>query len=78
MEKEAVIHIYHRWQTQGPQAESGPLPCFIRPGILFLPLFLLQGNIDTLYIYIIYNGILLSYKKEQNLAIFDNIDGPIC
>ena len=27
----------HRWQTQGPWAESGPLPCFIRPGTLFLP-----------------------------------------
>ena len=29
--------IEHRWQTQGPQAESGPPPCFIRPGTLFLP-----------------------------------------
>ena len=26
-----------RWQTQGPWAESGPPPCFIRPGTLFLP-----------------------------------------
>ena len=26
-----------RWQTQGPQAESGPPPCFIWPGTLFLP-----------------------------------------
>ena len=27
----------HRWQTQGPWAESGPPPCFIWPGTLFLP-----------------------------------------
>ena len=24
----------------------------------------------------IYNGILLSYEKERNLAICDNMDGP--
>ena len=30
-------HLNHRWQTQGPRAESGPPPCFIRPGTLFLP-----------------------------------------
>ena len=29
--------IGHRWQTQGLGAESGPPPCFIRPGTLFLP-----------------------------------------
>ena len=28
-----------------------------------------------IYIYI-YHEILLSHKKEWNLAIFDNIDGP--
>ena len=27
----------HRWQTQGPRAESGPIPSFIRPSTLFLP-----------------------------------------
>ena len=27
----------HSWQTQGPQAESGPPPCFIQPDTLFLP-----------------------------------------
>ena len=27
----------HRWQTQGPRAKSGPPPCFIQPGTLFLP-----------------------------------------
>ena len=26
-----------QWQTQGPWAESGPLPCFIWPSTLFLP-----------------------------------------
>lgn len=26
----------HRRQTQGPQAESGPPPSFLRPGTLFL------------------------------------------
>ena len=31
------IMLIHRWQTQGPQAESGPPPCFILPGTLFLP-----------------------------------------
>ena len=29
--------LHHRWQTQGPRAESGPPPCFIWPGTLFLP-----------------------------------------
>ena len=28
--------LYHRWQTQGLRAESGPPPCFIQPGTLFL------------------------------------------
>ena len=28
--------IHHSWHTQGPQAKSGPPPCFIRPGTLFL------------------------------------------
>ena len=27
----------HRWQTQGPGAESGPPPCFIWPSSLFPP-----------------------------------------
>ena len=27
----------HRWQTQGSRAKPGPPPCFIRPGMLFLP-----------------------------------------
>ena len=31
-----VDSLTHRWQTQGPQAESGPSPCFIRPRALFL------------------------------------------
>ena len=30
----AVLPV-HRCQTQGPQAESGPPPCFIWPGTLF-------------------------------------------
>ena len=29
--------LLHRWQTQGPWTESGPLPCFMWPGTLFLP-----------------------------------------
>ena len=29
--------LYHRWQTQGPQAESGPPPCSIRPAPCFYP-----------------------------------------
>ena len=29
--------LKHRRQTQGPRAESGPPPGFIRPGSLFLP-----------------------------------------
>ena len=33
----AHIYIAHRWQTQGPWAESSPAPCFIQPGTLFLP-----------------------------------------
>ena len=32
-----VNALGHRWQTQGPQAESGPPPCFILPSTLFLP-----------------------------------------
>ena len=32
-----VIALEHRWQTQGLWAESGPPPCFIWPGTLFLP-----------------------------------------
>ena len=30
--------IDHRWQTQGPWAESNPPPCFIQPSTLFLTL----------------------------------------
>ena len=30
-------HVMHRWQTQGPGAESSPLPSFMQPGTLFLP-----------------------------------------
>ena len=30
---------------------------------------------DVAYIYI-YNGILFGHKKEWNLAIFSNMDGP--
>ena len=29
------VWLRHRWHTQGPWAESGPPPCFIRPGTLF-------------------------------------------
>ena len=29
--------LAHRWQTQGLWAESGPPPCFLLPGALFLP-----------------------------------------
>ena len=29
--------LLHRWQTQVPQAESSPPPCFLWPGTLFLP-----------------------------------------
>ena len=33
---QVVLHcVEHRWQTQGPWAES--CPCFIRPSTLFLP-----------------------------------------
>ena len=32
-----LAHSFHRWQTQGPWAESSPPPCFIWPGTLFLP-----------------------------------------
>ena len=31
-----LISLQHRWQTQGLWAKSGPPPCFIRPGTLFL------------------------------------------
>ena len=31
------LSLKHRWQTQGLRAESGPPPCFIWPGTLFLP-----------------------------------------
>ena len=31
------IMLIHRRQTQGPQAKSGPPPCFILPRALFLP-----------------------------------------
>ena len=34
----------HRWQTQGPWAESSPPPCFIQPSTLFLP----GGNAELL------------------------------
>ena len=30
-------YMWHRWQTQGPRAKSGPLPRFIQPRTLFLP-----------------------------------------
>ena len=29
--------VHHRWQTQGLRAESGPPPCSIWPGTLFVP-----------------------------------------
>ena len=29
--------VGHRWQTQGPGAESGPPPCFIRRAPCFYP-----------------------------------------
>ena len=32
-----IKSLGHRWQTQGPRPESGPPPCFIQPGTLFLP-----------------------------------------
>ena len=32
-----IFTITHRSQTQGPQAESSPPPCFIWPCTLFLP-----------------------------------------
>ena len=38
------ISLEHRWQTQGPRAESRPPPCFIQPGTLFLP----SGNANLL------------------------------
>ena len=44
----------HRWQTQGPWAESGPPPCFIQPGTLFLPgssTELLNRQLRSSYIY---------------------------
>ena len=31
------LGLEHTRQMQGPRAESGPSPCFIRPGTLFLP-----------------------------------------
>ena len=30
-------YVDHKCQTQGLWAESGPPPCFILPGTLFLP-----------------------------------------
>ena len=33
----SVMDLGHRWQAQGLRAESGPPPCFIRPGTVFLP-----------------------------------------
>ena len=35
--KKILNPLSHRWQTQGPLAESGPPPCFILPSTLFLP-----------------------------------------
>ena len=32
-----LYFLVHRWQTQAPQVESGPPPCFIQPRTLFLP-----------------------------------------
>ena len=32
-----------------------------------------NGKEDTVHVY---NGILLSHKKEQNNAIYSNMDGP--
>ena len=32
---EIKVALNHRWQTQGPRAESGPLPCFILLSSLF-------------------------------------------
>ena len=29
------LPLKHRWQTQGPQGESGSPPCFIQPGTCF-------------------------------------------
>ena len=35
--KQHVIHLIdHRWQTQGPWAESSPPPCFTQPDTFFL------------------------------------------
>ena len=31
------LPLSHRWQTQGPRAESSPPPCFFWPSTLFLP-----------------------------------------
>ena len=36
--------LVHRWQKQGPRAESGPPPYFIWSGTLFLP----GGSIELL------------------------------
>ena len=36
----------------------------------------MNGWMDKEDVVHIYNGILLSYKKEWNIAICSNIDGP--
>ena len=41
----------HRWQTGGPQAESGPPPCFILPGTLFVPRSSLPLVREKLHLY---------------------------
>ena len=35
--EEEAFELDHRWQTQSPWAESGPLHCFIWPSTLLLP-----------------------------------------
>lgn len=35
-----------------------------------------DGRVDTENVVDVYNGILSSCKKEGNLAICDNVDGP--
>ena len=37
MEVNRVEGVGYRWETEGLQAKSGPPPCFIQPGTLFLP-----------------------------------------
>ena len=39
--------LRHRWQTQGPRAESGPPPCFIQLAPCFYPAAALSSHLTV-------------------------------